>query len=71
MTKQRFVAGITTTLDRDALGQIKREATHGQTNYEFDIQRVPARALPVDPSHAGRGVLLVTRGDRPRSAARC
>ena len=32
---------------------------------------VPARAVPVDPSHARRGVRLVTHASRPRAAARC
>jgi hypothetical protein len=32
---------------------------------------VPARVVPVDPSHAHPGVLLVTRASRPRAAARC
>jgi hypothetical protein len=34
-------------------------------------QAVPARVVPVDPSHAHPGVLLVTRASRPRAAARC
>jgi hypothetical protein len=35
------------------------------------ITPVPARVVPVDPSHAHPGVLLVTRASRPRAAARC
>ena len=33
------------------------------------VVAVPARVRPVDPSHAHRGVLLVTRACTPRSAA--